>query len=618
MLPLISWNEQLDRNSTLRDFSNWPSVPVEALPQNKRHVFLRRCQYVSTVISGLSVKRTARQFNVSASEIYRLLQRALACHENEAPMLTLALVPNRHMRNIGRQSPLPSLQSPSGSRGCFRYLLEHVPNLKIHLDNHISSWLSGKAYGQNITPKVFHSHFIGYLRNIGWDHSIYPFNEKLLGYQSCRNYLLQRVHGLSITKPMKRVVSPLSQSFSVLGELQIDEQKHDTGSALGIKHNGIISYIRLARCSLIIIMDRESEFILAHELVLADQINQEDMLNVLKQLRTPFELPKLKSSLFEYPPAASGDSYLRECIETCQLGPISLDNALVHLADSVKKFATEMCLTTYNTGLVKNPKRRNLLEYCFNRLNKATHRPRATTGSHVRDIKKEPRHLSTKPPKIMLSDLEDMLHTEVARNNTTAMRELMGLSPIEFLREKFVQTFWFSSFRAKERMTLFKRSTNVTLHAGVKTHIGNHINFGTLRYRFAEKIIIYSAREKVTAFYDGNDIRTLDIYRKDGSFVGKCRAPRIWMQRPLSIRTRKKIMSLVKEKKISAIDPHTEYFNYLLKHKESPSIALELVHAYRESGAGGPSDPIDRRLDDNVMKKSHQTNAFRWNINDAT
>jgi hypothetical protein len=538
---------------------------------------------IGQILNGESVQSVATKFSVSRATIYRLLQRALGSDETTLPKLSSALIPHYRISKPIRKSALPTLQNPAGSNCAFQYLINQVSGLYEHLEEHLKAYVKDKRHGQNLTPKRFHSHLLSYLKSKQWPNDSYPYTEASMAYGAARIYFNQRVLELQQVKCPIRIVDKQIHPLRLLEEIQLDEQVHDEEAAIVIEVNGVLEKHRISRCSLIIIIDRATDYIYSHHLVLTKVPDQDDLLRVLYKLENQDEMQELHSDFFEYPPLTPQLKKIGKQLNQLQIGALSIDNAMSHHAKSIHQFMVERHNATLNFGLVKNPKRRNMLEYAFKRLNGISHRFKSTTGSHVCDPKKESAINRKSPPIVMLNDLEDLLVVEIAKHNLTSQFQLLGLSPLERTQQKLNNEFNFYNASSSHHICRTnERSIIVTLHSGTNEKSLPYVNFMYSKYKILESINLDKNKEKVLAIFNIDDIRTLRVTRLNGEALGIFRAPESWQTYPHTVKTRTYANKLTKAGKIGKSEALDKYFNHILEHKESPSYALELVRIYRE------------------------------------
>lgn len=579
---MSTWRQYLQKYVELRNLDNWPSIPLEHLDKKRYQKYLKNLHMIVDVLSGLSVRKVSIRHSVAISRVYQLLKRSLTPNQDGVPPLREGLLPYRHLVPNQRRRPLSSNSLRLGSACSFQALLSQVPGLKSHLEAHVKASLTDQAFSQNLTPKSFHGIFTHYLRTHGHSIDAYPFSESLHAYESCRVYYHDLRRALTKMPQSRRIVKPITTQLGPLQELQLDEQVYDAEAAVGIETPSGIEFIRISRATFIAIVDVASDYILAHKLVLSRKVDQDDVLSLLYQVRY-LEYAPLRSELIEYPPGIDGVKAIKNLLSQVQIGVLALDNDMTHLANSVKYHVCVELNVGLNYGLVKSPKRRRFIEYCFKRLNALSHRLKSTSGSHVKDPIKESSKNRKKPPKVLLNDLEDMIQVSVAQHNVTPQSVHFANTPLEHLTSLLKSQYWFMNLPLTEsKPTPYHRRIEVTIHSGLEEKRMPYVYFYYVRYTLDSPVYIDEARQRAIAEFDIRDIRTLTLQLLDGEDLGQASASKTWQTTRHSLRTRKHIHKLVKQRRVRMVDPFVDYFNYLLENKSSPSIGLELIRINRE------------------------------------
>lgn len=73
----ITWHERLHKQPHLRDFKQWPIIPLDTQSSKLRKHFLRNQQVITQVLDGKSLGDIARTFNLSQGRISQLLNHVL-------------------------------------------------------------------------------------------------------------------------------------------------------------------------------------------------------------------------------------------------------------------------------------------------------------------------------------------------------------------------------------------------------------------------------------------------------------------------------------------------------------------------------------------------------------
>ena len=387
----LTWREQISQNPHLQDIKNWPSIDIGTLPRSHRKPYLTNRKIVAKVLSGVPAKDVANEYGVSKNKISRLLSRCLSENDVNGPALTDGLIPHKRLSEHKRRSKLATLLAPIGNQNSFKYLLDNVPGLRLNLDAMMLNRIKDKPTAQVVTPYSVFGEFKRVLKEANWPGDQYPYTTAKCGYESVRRYFHLRLNELRaehlnkkaiLKESIKRVINPLQS-------IEIDEQLVDINTTIHIEVGDILIPLRISRASLLLAIDTTTTCALAYHLSLSRSPDQDDVLQLFANITRAWEPLDLKTPGLSYFPGSGfpsmwGDEYSHLTFEE-----VKLDNALIHLANTVR---TEICYkhsATLHLGLPKSPKTRNFVEAAFRSINRAVHRFPSTKGSHPMDSKRE-------------------------------------------------------------------------------------------------------------------------------------------------------------------------------------------------------------------------------------
>ena len=584
----LNWRQRLELNPNLRDISNWPYIDVTSLDTVYRKIYLRNLKIVSGALKNQTLTRIANQHGIANSLVTYILNRCLAGPADCDPPLSSGLIPGRRLTARLRKSELSNIDNPKGCRGSFDYLLKTVPGLKENLDKLILNHLKQSRYGQNLTPGNFHSEFLRFLRDCNWPNHQYPFDQENLGYETVRKYFHKRYCELSLPKPKEKKILIKSITPIAYQEIQIDSQLQDLNTSINLELDDTFVPIRLSRLALFIAKDVATDCIVSYELCISKDPTQDDLLALLENIHKKWVPLNLTIPGLQYSPGACLPSALREEFQYAGIGVIRLDNAVCHLANTVKDYVCNNLGATLNYGLPGQPKGRNFVEYAFKILSDQTHRFASTTGSNPNDPIKETRKNLKTPPTLTLSAFEEVLSVLITAHNCKAQPRLGGSSPLDRIQYQMTDNIIrMSNCNASVKLSPFIQRKQALVKWTKKENRAPHINFAGTRYLGKglqnERLI----NSKIILEYDRRDIRTLRAFTKSGKTLGKLYAPRSWQGFPHSLKTRQIIQKMVRKKRLAHPDPLAGYFANLLEKKEVPKYGTELVRIYREMNHGG-------------------------------
>lgn len=582
----LTWKKRLENQSELRDFNNWPYIEPYVLSKFKQHKYHRNRQIVARALKGETLKNISKEFDLAASTISYLLTRALGGDENTPPELTTALIPGQLIKGGLRKLPLSQCGKSSGARGAFQYLLNTVPELNQGLELMLTSFVQSKAHSQNLTPQIYHKEFLRLLRDVNWPVTLYPFDQATLAYESCRQHFHKQITKLRVkSKKTARAILPHKSPLVAYEEIQLDAQTTDISTSIHLEINGIFHSLRISRLSLYLVKDVATDCNLAYHLCYTKDPCQADVLKVLGNIHTIWNPLNLVTPGLSYSQGACLPSAILENPECITLNMVRMDNALCHLAHSIRDYVCNSLNATLNFGLPGQPKGRGYIEHGIHLIGKNFHRFASTTGSHPNSPIKEAKKNAKKAPLLTLNALEEILSVLITTHNVTPQERLGGKSPIELLQEHVTQKYIAHSFNyLSNPLSSNIRQKEVNVKLIKKENRRPHINFASLRYTgnclCAETVL----NKKVIVEYNEEDIRTLKVYSLKGKLLGDVYAPRTWQSFPHSINTRNRIKKITKQQRLVGPDPLTGYFDYILANKELPKIATELIRITREFG----------------------------------
>lgn len=580
----MKWRERLAMDPSLRDIQSWPLIDSGTLPRQYRQRFTRNRAIIARVITGVSIKSVAHDFHVSTNFVSRLATRALA---GESPALTEGLIPYKRVHRHQRRAPLASLDASSGSQNAFQHLLNSIPGMRDQLDRMLSLRLKDKPNAQVQSVAAFFGEFKRLLLAAQWPTDCYPYTTSSFAYESIRRYYHARLGALRLQlmkKPNREIVTR-TPIYRALKSIQIDAQRTDVNTSIHIQLDQEVAPLRISRATLIKAIDVHTHCILGYTLVLSKDPNQDDLLSLFDTMSQQWQPMTLATPGLAYFPGSGfpsmwGDHFLHTAFDE-----VNLDNALIHLAETVRQHVCDQMGATLNLGLPKMPKGRNLIESAFAMANRrATHRLPSTTGSHPHDPIKESTKNYKKPPVISLRMLEEILSVIIAEHNARPRAELNNETPLHAFQRQINEHY--VRFRPEYYHTSispFESEKVCSVIFLTKEKRRPFIRFAHLRYQgncLDNPHLLY---QKVRIRYDRRDVRAVLAYTLGGQYLGELYAPKSWMRFAHSLSTRRIIIKAMKEWRYHSPDILAEFFHQLSLQKETPSAALELVRITREA-----------------------------------
>lgn len=582
----VAWRERLMSNPSLRDIRTWPHISVDDLPVQHRKGFIRNKRIAALASSGKQVNEVAQMCGVDRSYVSRLMKRTLGAQADEDPPLSAALIPRKRLRKHQRRASIDLISAPSGHQNAFGYVLDNVPKMRAMLDHMLIEYIKDKPYAQVASPAAFFGEFKRLLAEASWPTDSYPYTTASCAQESVRRYYHERLNALRLetSKEPVRVIEPSQQIHRAFRTVQIDAQLTDLKTAIHLELNGELTPLRISRVSLLKAIDVDTNSVLAYHLAMTGEPNQEDLLQLLDNLFTPWQPMTLHAPGLAYLPGSGFPSMLDNGCLSASTTKFQLDNALAHLANSVSHVICEKLGAVLNLGLPKTPKGRNWVEAAFRKLSQSIQRFPSTTGSHPNDPIKESKKNQKKPPKITLRMLEETLSVLLSAHNVTPRAELANDTPLNLIRRHVIQHYVpMLPDEVIQDLATFQseRVCNVIYLSNERRM--PFIRFSYTRYKGTCLHNSSLIAKKIKIRFDRRDIRSVQAFSLEGELLGSLYAPKSWQRFAHSLSTRRRIFKEMKAWKSKTLDPLAEYFHRLLIDKYTPNRALEIVRIAREA-----------------------------------
>jgi len=541
-------------------------------------------------MAGEALVSVGKDEGLSAGRVTQLMNRCLGGAAETEPALFKGLVPN---------AVISCGESNKRARGCFAQLLQEVPGLRSGMDQMLLDRLKDKPWAEVPSPTSYHNLFKNLLARANWPLGAYPYTTTSIAYESVRRDLHWRWAYLCQARKARRRAFTGSPIF--LGDrwlydrIEIDEQIIDCQQStvgLELEFGERLPALRLPRLALMTAIDKATDCILAFQLALTPNPQQDDLLALLNQCVSRFPERKIATSGLELPAGAGfpgSDSSLPLPLPR----EIALDNAWMHHAYSVESFITTELGATVSFGRPQSPTVRNSIEISFNRINQGlSHRIASTTGSHVTDPKRESAKNRKGVPMMPLSSFEEALYITLAEANNRPRPHLGSATPLEALRHQSQQAYIVDvDDDRRSEWNPFFVTRKVRVHDLSAPKRRPYINFEYLRYKGPGLLTVTGSRPSVQVRYDRRDIRQLEAFSLDGQSLGTLHCPSTWKSHSHGIATRKYLSKIQRQLSRKSLDPLTEYLRQLSERLSSPNDVAKYLRTYQEfiGGFGLPT-----------------------------
>ncbi|MCK1988214.1 hypothetical protein MPH48_08835 [Lysinibacillus fusiformis] len=549
----------LQRNISIDyiDFHNWDSIYTGDLNEKELSIFNNKKKAMDLFFNTeMPLNEIVKETGIVKSEIYRFASRCIVYDDNNKIMGYRGLISNNKIAPYIRKS-LNKLDLTNFS-GAFQLLLNTYPQLKIFLiDEYFKrSKVKNSARERKISYKNLHRKFINECRKLGIKSNDYPFNTTSLARKSVERFIkeisnkyIQEVSGINgeqssmllnnvnnsinskstITRPLERVEFDghlLDVIVSIVFQTPKGEEIIDT----------------LNRIWLLTVIDVATRAVIGYHLSFNKEYNEEDVKLCFQSAILPWKPKELTIPGLSYSKNAGFPSSKFSEAKYGVWDEISYDNAKSHLSKEIKDILTKQIGCTINMGPVAVPVNRPIVERLFKTIEEnGFHRLPSTTGSNVLDPKRKDPEQNAIKFSITSEAIEELCDVIIANYNGYPHDGNDGFSPLEVFGSRIEQGMFIANLPEENRdsVTLFPiicvRQVKGNLEQGRRPFI----NYKNERYTSPELSRDFSmVSEKVTILINTEDLRTVVIYRQDGSKYGVLTCSGYWgtVQHSLKLR----------------------------------------------------------------------------------
>lgn len=436
----------------LRDMSAWPSFDFSVLSPEDLAVWNRRRAALACYLAGDPVSLIEERHGYQCHQVVLFLNRCLHVMHDGRLAGFMGLVKGIRTKPPVRRRPVRSM--PHLSRGGYVGALDQTftisPSIRVALDKYLATGVdpAGNDRGR-VTPRTAHQVFLRLCTDAGLGPSDWPFCVERQGRTSLTQYLHrffadnhQQVALLQFGEisrdRSKRGRSPLEkiEAKAPFEVVEADEHEVHMIISVGIETPKGTKYVPCRRLTLILAVDRYTNYILAWDLVARRQPCSADFLECIDRAIAGQCLSvEIKQALL------SGVRRTNQCGLRIGFDTLFVDNALAHLSDSVCAKVRESAGAAVSFGAIKRPQRRCLVERVFSWMARELfHRSRATTGNNPVDTRRVHPERAAVSMKISMEDIMHAMTNAVGLWNNKPTEANYGSSPAQQMLDYFFNT----------------------------------------------------------------------------------------------------------------------------------------------------------------------------------
>lgn len=606
------------------DTELWPTVDVFKLSEVDQLIFESRKNAVELYFENMhTMAEIAEITSIQPRKLRRFVRRCLQLDTYGVPWGFRALIPHKNINAYRKLVSAKGFQSESMT-GELTLLFNKYPNIKERVDHLYLGRLSREAKDPIMRPKNIHGHFIEECRKSSIKMNEYPFNTQYLGYRSLTTYLqeLKNTHFGKASERYGKDAAQKAQNAGVAEQnypiiirpyqwVQFDAHRLDAVFAIMIETlEGDIVIRILERIWLLAVIDVATRNVLGHYISFEKEYNAADVMTCFKNAIVPHQRRTITIPGLAYQATAGFPSEQFKESEWAVWEAISLDNAKSNLSKLVSDRLQNLIGCAVNPGPVGKPIRRPHIERFFQTLEEnGFHRLPYTTGSHFKDPRRDDPDKKAIQYYITLEHLEDIIELLIANYNGTPHHGVHYLSPLEAMQQRLGRGMLPTKLSEDKRSELafLQINTTRTVRGDIKTGKRPYIYYEGVEYR--NDILVHAGEligTELSLRVNVDDVRFLKAFLPDGSELGTLIATGNWSWKAHSLKVRKEIMKLKRNRFIhfTIYDcPVTSYQLYLEQNsskKRNVNKAVQVKRAIdgaRTDQSSKNTEEKDKRVD---------------------
>lgn len=639
-------NKRWERRAELSNappIETWPMVDTSVFPTSTEERYTRSETAIRMYVAGNSLKEISKATTLHATQVYKLIKRALEMAPDGRIYGFRAAIPYIRTSEYIRQKD--DKDHIRGTHGGLSGMLNRTLNRFPDLDKRLVALIRKdhqfrRVHEKRISPSSLHRIFLNQLRKLGVTDNEWPFNTKELGAKSILKFMNSIISAHFSSSVSKREESSAKAHLSVGTGHEpllcfsepfevVELDAYDINAFFSVSFTtpeGAAVAVALERIWFLALIERISTAVLGYSVVYKPEVSSDDILSLIRNTIMNSWVPKeLTIKGLKYPRNGGLPSGVIPQCRGAVWSALFVDNALANMADSIAKLERKDVGNVLNWGPVHHFERRPGIERLFGQIsNDVFKRLPSTTGSDPKSGRAPDAQEASVKYNINADESDQYLDVVICTHNATPTEGLSFLSPVEYLEQYFDHYKDHFIVRKLPSSLGHGRLLNKRFSGTIRGSISNgrrpYLQF--LRAHYTSPAVSQTpaliGTDVTCEIIDADDIRQLRAYLPNGAELGVIRATGMWSKRKHSLRTRKAIIGLI-NKRILVLsetdDPIEAYMEHLSTPKSkkgtiSPSSATEANRLSKETGI-----PLSINEPDKDVRHNSQMNANEDDVN---
>ncbi|MBB3228167.1 hypothetical protein FHW69_002802 [Luteibacter sp. Sphag1AF] len=523
---------------------------LSSLTESRRARFLEIHDVIVSYLAGEKVGLQLRLARLSYAELGRRIGRCVTFDDGGRMLGWFGLLPGARVTAYKRKDVASARDalSQGGYSGALGAIFRTYPTIETRLSQYLLTARRDHALPESrVAMKDAHQYFLALCKEQGLGASDWPFCVEHRGIRSLNKWVtgFYERHYDAIVERQYGTVAKVKAATGTgqcsrlrarmpLDIVEMDEHTLDFFACLAIPTPKGVRYVRIRRLTIILVVDRFSEAILAYTVIVRRKANAADIVATVAKALGRWTPRVMSLPGFDAVRRGGLPSELIDALAACGFNMLLMDNDSAHLAEASLSRIGFMAGCAINYGKVAHFERRPFVESINHRLEIAFQRLPSSTGTGPTDPRRKGAEGKAVTYKIDLQAVLDLIDAVIADYNTSLPTGNLGSTPLELLQHYvedrsigFLPPVLPPPLPGMPPLGLMIETVRVagSLSRGERPHI----NFDRARYSaswLSERMDLVG--DLVQLHIDEDDISGLFVVAQDGRPLGRVHATGTW------------------------------------------------------------------------------------------